>query len=140
MNNVINLVGRVVQDPVQKSFPNKATTIAEFSLAVKDYSKKVQANDAIFFDVKAFNGQVERVMEYVTKGREIIVNGRVATENYTRQDGSKVLKYVVILNGFHLCGSKLDVVNEVASETAIVAEAKEPSEPVKSKTAKPIMA
>ena len=139
MNNVINLVGRVVQDPVQKSFPNKATTIAEFSLAVKDYSKKGQANDAIFFDVKAFNGQVERVMEYVTKGREIIVNGRVATENYTRQDGSKVLKYVVILNGFHLCGSKLDV-NEVASETAIVAEVKAASEAGESKRAKPIMA
>ena len=135
MNNQITLVGRVVQNPVQKSFPAKSTTIAEFALAVKDYSKKGQSNDAIFFDIKAFNGQVERVMEYVTKGREVIINGRVATENYTRQDGSKVLKYVVILNGFHLCGSKLEL-NETASEGAVVAENTAPVEPAKAKKSK----
>ena len=135
MNNQITLVGRVVQNPVQKSFPAKSTTIAEFSLAVKDYSKKGQSNDAIFFDIKAFNGQVERVMEYVTKGREVIINGRVATENYTRQDGSKVLKYVVILNGFHLCGSKSEL-NEIASEDTVVAENTASAEPAKAKKSK----
>ncbi len=108
MNNTITLVGRVVQDPVKKSIPAKDTTVAEFSIAVKDYSKKGLENDAIFFDVKAFNGQVDRIMEYIKKGREIVVNGRVAVESYNRKDGNQVIKYVVILNGFHLCGGKLD--------------------------------
>ncbi len=108
MNNNINLVGRVVDAPVKKSIPAKDTTVAEFSVAVKDYSKKGQENDAIYFDVKAFNGSVDRVMEYITKGREIVINGRVSVENYKRKDGTQVIKYVVILNGFHLCGSKLD--------------------------------
>lgn len=115
MNNSLTLVGRVVQDPIKKSIPAKDTTVAEFSLAVKDYSKKGQENDAIFFDVKAFNGQVDRVMEYITKGREIVITGRVAVESYTRKDGTQIVKYVVIMNGFHLCGSKLDKV-EVAPE------------------------
>ena len=78
MNNTITLVGRVVQDPVKKSIPAKDTVLAEFSIAVKDYSKKGQDNDAIFFDVKAFNGQVDRIMEYIKKGREIVVNGLVS--------------------------------------------------------------
>ncbi len=108
MNNSITLVGRVVQNPVRKSIPAKETVLAEFSLAVKDYSKKGQDDDAIYFDVKAFNGQVDRIMEWVKKGREIVVNGRVSVENYNRKDGSQIIKYVVILNGFHLCGSKLD--------------------------------
>ena len=90
--------------------------MAEFSLAVKDYSKKGQENDAIFFDVKAFNGSVDRVMEFITKGREIVINGRVSVENYKRKDGTQVMKYVVILNGFHLCGSKIEKA-ESASET-----------------------
>jgi len=98
MNNTITLVGRVVQDPVKKSIPAKETTLAEFSIAVKDYSKKGQENDAIFFDVKAFNGQVDRIMEYVKKGREIVVNGRVAVENYNRKDGSQVIKYDSVEN------------------------------------------
>ncbi len=117
MNNTIILVGRVVQDPIKKSIPAKDTVLAEFSLAVKDYSKKGQENDAIFFDVKAFNGQVDRVVEYIKKGREIVINGRVSVESYTRKDGTQVVKYVVILNGFHLCGSKLDKA-EVAPEGA----------------------
>lgn len=59
MNNTITLVGRVVQDPVKKSIPAKETTLAEFSIAVKDYSKKGQENDAIFFfGVKAFNSRL----------------------------------------------------------------------------------
>ena len=107
MNNSLTLVGRVVQDPIKKSIPAKDTVVAEFSLAVKDYSKKGLENDAIFFDVKAFNGQVDRVMEYITKGREIVITGRVAVESYTRKDGTQIVKYVVIMNGFHLCGSKL---------------------------------
>jgi len=106
MNNTITLVGRVVQEPVKKTIPAKETTIAEFSLAVKDYSKKGLEHDAIFFDIKAFNGNVDRVMEYISKGREVVINGRVAVEDYKRNDGTQVLKYVVILNGFHLCGSR----------------------------------
>jgi single stranded DNA-binding protein len=116
MNNVITLVGRVTQNPVQKSIPAKDTVVAEFSIAVKDYSRKGQENDAIFFDVKAFNGQVDRIMAWVEKGREIVVNGRVAVETYNRLDGTKMIKYVVILNGFHLCGSKID--KEESPETS----------------------
>jgi single stranded DNA-binding protein len=109
MNNSITLVGRVVADPVKKSIPKKDTTVAEFSIAVKDYSKKGQDDDAIYFDVKTFNGQVDRTMEYIEKGREIVINGRVAVEKYVRKaDGAHVTKYVVIMNGFHLCGSKMD--------------------------------
>ena len=117
MNNSITLVGRVVADPIKKSFQAKDTVLAEFSLAVKDYSKKGQDDDAIYFDVKAFNGQVDRIMEYVTKGREIVITGRVSVESYKSKDGAKTVKYVVILNGFHLCGGKLDKV-EVAPEGA----------------------
>ena len=117
MNNSITLVGRVVADPIKKSFQAKDTVLAEFSLAVKDYSKKGQDDDAIYFDVKAFNGQVDRIMEYVTKGREIVITGRVSVESYKSKDGTKTVKYVVILNGFHLCGGKLDKV-EVTPEGA----------------------
>ena len=115
MNNSITLVGRVVQNPVQKSISEKNTVLAEFSLAVKDYAKKGLEQDANFFDIKAFNGQVDRVMAYIKRGREVVITGRVAVESYNRKNGDHVLKYVVIMNGFHLCGNKQDLV-EVAPE------------------------
>ena len=71
MNKQIALVGCVVlfQNPVLKSFPAKSTTVVEFfsCWTVKDYSKKGQSIDVIFFCIKVFDGQVVRVMEYVTK-------------------------------------------------------------------------
>lgn len=124
MNNCITLAGRVVKDPIKKSIPAKNTSLAEFSIAVKDYSKKGMEDDGMYFDVKAFNGNVDKVVEYIAKGREIVIFGRVSVESYTRNDGGSVTKYVVILNGFHLCGSKLDVA-ETSSESGASTESTE---------------
>jgi hypothetical protein len=59
-------------DLVREALPTRDTTVPEFSIAVKDYSKKGQDDDAIYFDVKTFNGQVDRTMEYIEKGHEIL--------------------------------------------------------------------
>jgi single-strand DNA-binding protein len=129
MNNTITLIGRVAQTPVFKSFQEKDTRVAEFSLAVKDYSKKGEKDNAIFFDIKAFNANSDRVKEYVTKGREVAIHGRVMVEQYIRKDGTSVIKYVVILTGFHLCSGgkqQADTTEATAEgEAAIMTEAEE---------------
>ena len=94
---------------------------------MKDYSKKGQEDDSIYFDVKAFNGQVDRVISYISKGREIVITGRIAVENYTRKDGTKVVKYVVIMNGFHLCGNKPEAGPETDTAESKVKKSKKTS-------------
>ena len=125
MNKQIALVGCVVlsQNPVLKSFPAKSTIVVEFlsCWTVKDYSKKGQSNDVIFFGIKVFDGQVVRVMEYVTKRARNHHQRACCDRKLYSSRRLQVLKYVVILNGFHLYGSKSEL-NEIASENTVVAE------------------
>ena len=49
----------------------------------------------------------------------MLTGGFQLIENYNYKDGLQVIKYiVVILNGFHLCGSKLDNAEEAATAEA----------------------
>jgi single-stranded DNA-binding protein len=51
----------------------------------------------------------ERVLKTITKGREVVVQGRLAISEYTTErDGVKieVKKPVIELTSFHLCGKK----------------------------------
>ena len=121
MNNEINHIGWVVQDPVQKSLPNKAITIAEFAGSERLLEKKGKQTMSILSLCKTSKNRFTRWN--TSQKAEKYRHGRVATENSTRKHSSRVLRYFVVLNGFHLCGSKLDV-NEVACENAIVVEGK----------------
>ncbi|MBX9568652.1 MAG: hypothetical protein K2X77_07130 [Candidatus Obscuribacterales bacterium] len=63
-----------------RSLRAKDTTIAEIFGSVKNCSKRL-GETASFFNVKAFNGSVDRVIESVSKGREIVVNAHVFVES-----------------------------------------------------------
>jgi single-stranded DNA-binding protein len=64
------------------------------------------------------NGLGERVLKTVTRGREVVVHGRLSLSTYTREeDGMKkqITKPVIKLTSFHLCGKK-PVANETPPE------------------------
>ncbi len=108
MNNSITLVGRVGQSPQLKQFKDSGTKVAKFSLAVKDYSPNDQEK-TMWIDIDAWNGTGERVIATITKGREVIVTGRLCLTQYEKQvDGNpvQVTKPFVRLLSFHLCGGK----------------------------------
>lgn len=63
----------------------------------------------MWVDVESWNGLAERVMKYVTEGREVGITGRLAISKYNKEiNGVKVeiKRPVVKLSGFHLCGKK----------------------------------
>jgi single-stranded DNA-binding protein len=62
----------------------------------------------MWLDCEAWGELGENVLKLVSKGREIVVNGRLAVSNFTvEEDGQmkKVSKPVIKLTGFDLCGS-----------------------------------
>jgi single-strand DNA-binding protein len=115
MNNQINLVGHAGKDPESKTFEDTNNTVVKFSLAVKEYSSNTEEDKTLWIEVVAWNGLAERVLKTVTKGREIVVSGKLSLSTYTKEvDGVKVqvTKPIVKLSSFHLCGKK-----PVADET-----------------------
>lgn len=105
MNNFISIVGYTGQDPVAKRFPS-GKTVVKFSMAVRDYSNSKTQTPPLWIDVQAWNGLGDRVSEHITKGREVVIQGRLALDHYTDKDGRDVTKPVINLVSFHLCGKK----------------------------------
>lgn len=111
MNNSVTLVGRVGQKPSVTTFGDTGNKVVKFSIAVKEFSSNTDEEKTLWIDVDAWNGLGDRVLKTITKGREIVIAGRLAISTYTKTDeadGTKVQisKPVVKLTSFHLCGKK----------------------------------
>ena len=88
MNRVI-LIGNLTRDPELKYTPS-GVPIATFGLAVNRVTKNAQGErDVDFFNVVAWRQRAEFVSQYVSKGRKVVIEGRIQTRNYVAQDGTK---------------------------------------------------
>ena len=124
MNNSITLVGHVGQAPTAVSFDDTGKQVVKFSLAVKEFSSNTDEEKTLWIDVDAWGGLGDRVLATVTKGREVVIIGRLALSQYTKEiNGVSVpmAKPLVKLTSFHLCGRK-----PVAEETQPVAAETKP--------------
>lgn len=109
MNNQITLVGHVGQAPKLTSFSDTGNRLVKFSLAVKEFSSNTEEETTMWLDVDAWNGLGDRVLDMVTKGREVVIVGRLALSQFNKEiEGVSVpmTKPVIKLTSFHLCGKK----------------------------------
>jgi single stranded DNA-binding protein len=121
MNNQLTIIGRVGQEPRVVAFPDTGNKVVKFSLAVTEYSNKSDEESTLWIDVDAWNGCGDRVTQTITKGREVLLTGRLAINTYTKEDNGKTVevhKPVLKLTSFHLCGSKPAVTESSGEEPA----------------------
>jgi single stranded DNA-binding protein len=109
MNNSITIVGHVGQAPHSVSFGDTGNKVAKFSVAVKEFSSINEEDKTMWLDVDAWNGLAERVLNTITKGREVVVQGRLALSTFNKEVNGvtvQMTKPVIKLTSFHLCGKK----------------------------------
>ncbi|WP_195540366.1 single-stranded DNA-binding protein [Eubacterium maltosivorans] len=106
MNKVI-LVGRLARDPELRT-TNTGKSVATFSLAVDRRFKQEGQPTADFFNIVAWGRQAEVICQYLGKGRQIALTGRLQSRSYDAQDGSKRYVTEVVLEEFDFIGSKND--------------------------------
>lgn len=86
MNKVI-FMGRLVADP-EFSQTQGGTSVCKFRIAVdRAYSKDGQEKQSDFFQLVSFGKTAELVNRFFTKGKPILVEGRIQNNNYQGQDG-----------------------------------------------------
>lgn len=118
MNNQLSIIGYVGQNPRIVSFPDTGNKVVKFSIGVREFSNKEETT--LWFDVDAWNGLGERIMQTVKKGREVMLTGRLAISVFTKEENgvkTEVHKPVLKLSGFHLCGAKPKDEEESAAST-----------------------
>jgi len=87
VNNVV-LVGRLTRDPELRT-TNTGKSVCSFSIAVQKRVKPQDGSpDADFFNIVAWNKDADYVVNYLTKGRLVAVEGRLQSRKYTTNDGN----------------------------------------------------
>lgn len=87
MLNHITLMGRIVRDPELKTL-DSGVSVASFTIACeRDFGGDEKKTD--FFDCKAWRKTGEFISKYFSKGRMIVVDGRLEMRDWTDKDGNK---------------------------------------------------
>lgn len=88
MLNHITIMGRMVRDPELRRTGN-GTAVASFTVAVdRDIAPKGQEKETDFIDCVAWRNLGEFVNSYFSKGRMIVVDGRLQMRKYTDKHGN----------------------------------------------------
>ena len=91
--NQVILMGRLTRDPEQRT-TSTGKTIASFSIAV---DRAGQDDSADFFDVTAWEKLGELVVQYLGKGRRVLVQGRMRQDTWDdKETGKKRSKVEVV--------------------------------------------
>ena len=109
MNSVI-LVGRLARDPELSYTPNTQTAACRITIAVDRPKRNGDAQgadyvrSADFIRVTVWGRQAENCDRYLSKGRQIAVQGRIQTGSYKNRNGETVYTTDVVAERVEFLG------------------------------------
>lgn len=107
--NLVVLIGTLTRDPESRQTPN-GKTVAGFGMAI-NHSYKTDSGekreDATFVEVELWGRTAELVCEYVKKGDQLYVKGRLALDQWDdKTTGQKRSKMKVVGDEMQFMGAK----------------------------------
>ena len=106
MKNRVQLIGRVGQDPEVKNLEGgkklATITIATNDVYYKDNGDKVEQTE--WHRVTAWGKTAEIIEKYVTKGKEIGIEGKLTHRSYEDKNGEKRYVTDIVVNEVLLLG------------------------------------
>lgn len=104
MNKVI-LLGRLTKDPETRSTLNGKNRV-QFTLAVNRTFKVEGQPQADFIPIVAWDKLADVCSRYLSKGSQVLVEGRLTVRSYTAQDGSTRYVTEVVASDIEFVGPK----------------------------------
>lgn len=102
MNKVI-LLGRLTKDPDLRFASGTGTAVTRFTVATNRPMKKDEAD---FINCIAFGKTGETITQYLTKGRQIAINGNIRTGSYKAKDDTTRYTTEVVVETFEFIGGQ----------------------------------
>jgi single-strand DNA-binding protein len=103
----VTLVGNLTRDPELRQTPN-GNSVCQFGVAVgrryKDASGQ-WVDKASFFDVVVWGAQAENCKQYLSKGRQVAIDGRLDQQSWEAQDGGKRSKVEIVAENVVFIGA-----------------------------------
>ena len=122
MLNRITAAGRLTKDPELRRTQN-GVAVASFTIAcdrdIKDASGNKQTD---FIDCVAWRNTAEFVDKYFTRGRMVIVSGRLQMREWPDKNGNKRRNAEILAESVYFGDSKRSVENTEKNETKEAAQ------------------
>ncbi|WP_333599112.1 single-stranded DNA-binding protein [Flavobacterium sp.] len=106
MRNKVQLIGHVGQEPEVKIFDG-GKKVANITIATNDYyinDKGDKVEQTEWHRVSAWGKVADIIEKYVTKGKEICIEGKLTHRSYDDKDGTKRYVTEVVANDILLLG------------------------------------
>lgn len=108
MINSVNLTGRLTRDP-ELRVSQSDIAIGNFTLAVnRNFTDRNGERQADFINCVAFKKTAELLKQYVSKGSQIGVTGRLQSRSYENKEGQRVYVTEVVVENLVFLDTKSD--------------------------------
>jgi single-strand DNA-binding protein len=108
LKNSVRLVGNLGMDPEVKSFDNNKK-LARLSLATNESYKNdkgEKVTETQWHNLVLWGNQAQLAGDYLKKGDEVAIEGKLANRNYTDKDGIKHYGCEIVVNEFMKLSSR----------------------------------
>lgn len=106
--NKVILAGNLTRDPQLSMMPS-GTPVCELGIAVNRKYKNQQSGEmkeeVCFVDLRVFGKQAETLNQYTSKGKPLLVEGRLKFDQWEGKDGQKRSKHYVVVENFQFLGA-----------------------------------
>jgi single-strand DNA-binding protein len=117
--NKVILVGNVGKDPEIRHL-DSGVAVANFPLATSE-SYTAKNGDKVttteWHNIVLWRGLADVAEKYVTKGRQLYIEGRIKTRSYDDKDGNKRYITEIVADVMQMLGTKADNQNTEKNET-----------------------
>jgi len=126
--NKVLLLGRLGKDPELRYAPS-GTAIATFSIATNHRQKSEGdwVDKTEWHNILTFGKLAEFAGEYLQKGKQVFIEGRLQTSTWEDQQGVKKYKTEIVASEIQLIGSKSEGENQSSGEEASESDAATPA-------------
>ena len=104
--NKVILAGNLTRDPQLSYTPNN-TPVCEFGMAINRRWRGQdgeQRESTCFVDCRSYGRQGETLNQYMSKGRPLLVEGRLDYQQWETPEGQKRSRHMVIVERFEFLG------------------------------------
>lgn len=111
--NKVILLGNLTRD-VELRHTQGGTAVAKFGMAInRKWSQQgEQKESTCFVDLVAWGKTAELIAQYVKKGSQLFVEGRLEFQSWEGRDGGKRSKLEVVVENFQFVGGRKEAEEE----------------------------
>ena len=105
--NKVFLIGRLSRDP-ELRHTTSGMAVCQINVAISRRTAQGRDPETDFINVVVWDKQAENVSRYLSKGRQVAVEGRIQTRSYDNNEGKRTYVTEVVATNVEFLGSAGD--------------------------------